>query len=150
MEKKWNDRGILNSKFGLKDRRIIWKTDSKFSENFSGFFSIRVWMTPGKVSQMCDIIGVPLNFHICTNYIICACENEPESEPSEWYILIWMMKAFGLNWAGAVNHVHLVGYALMFASQKYQIFGRFEIFSNFFSKIWKFWVFNFITYEWLC
>ena len=39
-----------------------------------------------------------------------------------------MMKAFGLNWAGAVNHVHLVGYALMFASQKYQIFGRFEIF----------------------
>ena len=39
-----------------------------------------------------------------------------------------MMKAFGLNWAGAVNRVHLVGYALMFASQKYQIFGRFEFF----------------------
>jgi len=37
-----------------------------------------------------------------------------------------MMKAFGLNWAGAVNRVHLVGYAL--ASQKYQIFGRFEFF----------------------
>jgi len=51
-----------------------------------------------------------------------------------------MMKAFGLNWAGAVNRVHLVGYALMFASQKFQIFGRFGIFFkifDFFSKIWK-------------
>ena len=46
--------------------------------------------------------------------------------------LIWMMKAFGLNWAGAVNRVHLVGYALMFASQKFQIFGRFGIFFKIF------------------
>ena len=34
-----------------------------------------------------------------------------------------MMKAYGLHWAGAVNRVHLVGYALMFASQNAHIFG---------------------------
>ena len=120
---------------------------SKIFGKIFWIFSIRVWVTPGKVSQMCDIIadmtGVPLNFHVCINSIIFVCENEPESEPSEWYILIWMMKAFGLNWAGAVNHVHLVGYALMFASQKYQIFGRFEIFWLFFFENLKILSFQF-------
>ena len=48
-----------------------------------------------------------------------------------------MMKAFGLNWAGAVNRVHLVGYALMFASQKFQIFGRFGIFFKIFDFFFR-------------
>lgn len=54
--------------------------------------------------------------------------------------LIRMMKAFGLHWAGAVNRVHLVGYALMFASQN---FGRLRFFSKFLSFFRKFEIFEF-------
>ena len=56
--------------------------------------------------------------------------------------LIRMMKAFGLHWAGAVNRVHLVGYALMFASQNFGRLGIFFKIFDFFSKISTFRFYN--------